>query len=68
MFKFVVVYLFIHSIIENTLAIVFLMVHITVIVSSQCLVYLRKEGNFLFNDALNTFCLCLYGIAQIASP
>ena len=25
----------------------------------------RKEGNVLFNDALNTFCLWLYGVRYI---
>ena len=25
----------------------------------------RKEGNVLFNDALNTFCLRLYGVTHM---
>ena len=25
----------------------------------------RKEGNVLFNDALNTFCLQLYGVREM---
>ena len=25
----------------------------------------RKEGNILFNDALNTFCLRLYGVGHM---
>ena len=41
--------------------------------SSQCLVYEkfnfegfgRKEGNVLFNDALNTFYLWLYGVRHM---
>ena len=30
----------------------------------QCIKY-RKEGNVLFNDALNTFYLLLYGVGKI---
>ena len=28
-------------------------------------VFRREEGNILFNDALNTFCLQLYGIKHM---
>ena len=36
---------------------------------SQCLVYGRKEGNVLFNDALNTFYLrhILYGVRHMVN-
>ena len=27
----------------------------------------RKEGNVLFNDALNTFCLRLYGVRHMVN-
>ena len=29
------------------------------------MMYLRKEGNVLFNDALNTFYLQLYGVGHM---
>ena len=30
-----------------------------------CVCMERKEGNVLFNDALNTFYLCLYGVRHM---
>ena len=37
----------------------------TVILYSQYITVIYKEGNVLFNDALNTFYLWLYGIGHM---
>ena len=38
---------------------------ISYIVRNMLLYFLRKEGNVLFNDALNTFYLRLYGVRHM---
>ena len=41
------------------------MYHLGFFVVVFCCLYPRKEGNVLFNDALNTFYLRLYGVRHM---